>query len=66
MTAVATKFLKEFKKLDPNEQLAVRDQVIALTEARQRAALMRLRGASKGERLLEQLLEDRAREPARG
>ncbi len=66
MTAVATKFLDEFEKLTPDEQLLVRNQVISRTEARQRAALQRLRGADKGKGLLAQLLADRAKERARG
>ena len=66
MTAVATKLLDEFKKLPPDEQLIVREQVISLTEARQHAALTRLRGCSAGEGLLEKLLAARAEERASG
>ena len=66
MTVVATKLLDDFKKLAPDEQLIVREQVISFTEARQREALNRLRGASAGKGLLAKLLADRARESARG
>lgn len=66
MTAVATKLLEEFVKLAPDEQVVVRNQVISLTEARQREALKRLRGSSKGKGLLARLLADRAKERARG
>lgn len=66
MTAIATKFLNEFEKLAPEEQVFVRDQVAARTEARQREALKRLRGSSKGKGLLATLLADRAKERARG
>ncbi len=62
MTAVAAKMLDEFKKLAPDEQVLVRNQVVSLTEARQREALNRLRGASKGQGLLAKLLAERARE----
>ena len=64
MTAVATKLLDDFKKLPPDEQLLVRDQVISLAEARQCEALDRLRGASAGKGLLDKLLTDRAGERA--
>ena len=66
MTAIAIKLLEDFKKLPPDEQLLVRDQVISLAEARQREALDRLRGASAGKGLLDKLLADRAGERARG
>ena len=66
MTAVAIKLLDDFRKLSPDEQLLVRDQVISLAEARQREALNRLRGASSGKGLLDKLLADRAGERARG
>ena len=33
MTAIATKFLDEFEKLAPEEQVLVRNQVISRTEA---------------------------------
>ena len=66
MTATATKFLDEFEKLAPDEQVLVRDQVASRTEARQRGALQRLRGADKGKGLLAKLLVDRAKERARG
>jgi hypothetical protein len=66
MTAVASRLLDEFKKLAPDEQWVLREQVISLTEARQREALTRLRGASKGKGLLAKLLAERARERARG
>jgi hypothetical protein len=66
MTATATKFLTEFEKLAPEEQVLVRNQVISRTEARQREALKRLRGADKGNGLLAKLLADRAGERARG
>jgi hypothetical protein len=61
MTAVATKFLDEFKRLAPDEQVFVRDEVISLTEARQQEALKRLRGSSKGKGLLAKLLAERAK-----
>jgi hypothetical protein len=48
MTAVANKLLDDFKKLAPDEQLIVREQVISLTEAGRREALNRLRGSSAG------------------
>ena len=66
MTAVAIQLLDEFKKLTPDEQVIVRERVISLTAASQRAALNRLRGASAGKGLLGKLLADRARERARG
>ena len=66
MTAIATKFLNEFEKLAPEEQVFVRDQVAVRTEARQREVLKRLRGSSKGKGLLAALLADRAKERARG
>ena len=66
MTAIATKFLNEFEKLAPDEQVLVRNQVISRTEPRQRAALKRRRGADKGNGLLAKLLADRAKERARG
>jgi hypothetical protein len=66
MTAIANKVLDDFKKLAPDEQLIVRERVISLTEARQREALIRLRGSSVGKGLLGKLLADRARERARG
>ncbi len=66
MTAIATKLLNEFEKLAPDEQVLVRNQVISRTEARQREALKRLRGADKGKGLLAKLLADRAGERARG
>jgi hypothetical protein len=66
VTALATKVLDEFKKLAPDEQLVVRERVISLTAASQRAALNRLRGASAGKSLLAKLLADRAQERARG
>ena len=62
MTAVTAKMLDEFKKLAPDEQVLVRNQVVSLTEARQREALTRLRGASTGQGLLAKLLAERARE----
>jgi hypothetical protein len=66
MTAIATKFLNEFEKLAPEEQVLVRNRVVSHTEARQRAALKRLRGSSKGKGLLATLLADRAKERAHG
>ena len=66
MTATATKFLDDFKKLPPEEQVSVRDELILLTEARQREALKRLRGASRGKGLLAKLLAERAKERACG
>lgn len=66
MTAIATKFLTEFEKLAPDEQVLVRDQVVSRTETRQREALQRLRGVDKGEGLLAKLLADRAKERACG
>ena len=66
MTATAARFLDEFEKLAPDEQVLIRDQVISRTEVRQREALKRLRGSSKGKGLLAKLLEDRAKERARG
>jgi hypothetical protein len=66
MTAVVTKLLDEFKKLDPDDQLILRDRVLSLTAARQREALNRLRGVSAGKGLLAKLLNDRARERACG
>ena len=65
MTAVATKFLDDFKKLPPEEQVFVRDEVILLTEARQREALKRLRGASQGKGLLAKLLAEPYTPPPR-
>lgn len=53
MTAIATKLLDDFKKLAPDEQWIVREQVVSLTEARQREALERLRGSSAGKGLLQ-------------
>lgn len=64
MTAVAAKLLDEFKTLATDELLLVRDQVVALTEERQREALNRLRGATKGKGLLTKLLADRDNERA--
>ncbi len=58
--------MTEFEKLAPEEQVLVRNQVISRTEARQREALKRLRGADKGNGLLAKLLADRAGERARG
>ena len=62
MTAVAAKLLDDFNTLPPEEQLLVREQVISLTQARQREALDRLAGSSEGEGLLAKLLADRAME----
>jgi hypothetical protein len=62
----ANQFLDDFKKLPPEEQVLVRNQVISLTEIRQQEALKRLRGASQGKGLLAKLLADRAKERSRG
>jgi len=48
MTAAAARVLKEFEALDPQEQLIVRHQVLSLTQQRQREAMARLLGSSKG------------------
>ncbi len=66
MTAIATRFLDEFEKLAPEEQVLVRNQVISRTESRQREALKRLRGSSKGKGLPAMLLVGRVKERARG
>ncbi len=66
MAAVAAKLLDEFKTLATDELLIVRDQVLSLTEARQREALNRLRGASEGKELLAKLLAGRDKERAGG
>lgn len=66
MTAVAEKILEEFQSLAPAEQVVVAERIVSLAEERAHGALKRLRGASKGEGLLEKLLADRARERARG
>ena len=66
MTASATRLLSEFEKLAPDEQLIVRERVVSLTQNRQREALKRLRGASRGKGLLAKLLAERAKERARG
>ena len=66
MTALASKLLDDFNKLAPTEQTVVCERIVSLAHERQRAALKRLRGASKGENLLASLLADRAKERARG
>lgn len=66
MNATTADWAVEFEKLAPDEQQRVRDEVSALTKARQREALAKLHGCAKGEGLLAQLLEDRAKERARG
>jgi hypothetical protein len=66
MTVLAAKLLDELKKLAPDEQRIIREEVVSLTEARQREALNRLRGSSAGKGLREKLLADRARERIRG
>ena len=65
MIASATRLLNEFEKLAPEEQLIVRKRVVALTQDRQRQALNRLRGASRGKGLLANLLSERAKERLR-
>ena len=65
MTTRADAILHEIKMLPPDEQREVCDEVLAFKTAAQWAALRRLRGASKGEGLLEKLLADRAKERAR-
>ncbi|MDA1275794.1 MAG: hypothetical protein O2960_17380 [Verrucomicrobia bacterium] len=66
MTISATRLLTEFEKLAPDEQSIVRERVVSLTQNRQREALMRPRGASRGKGLLAKLLAERAKESARG
>ncbi len=62
MTAAAAKVLEEFEALDPQDQMVVRDQVLSVTQQRQREALDRLRGSGKGTGLVGKLLEERRRD----
>ena len=71
MRTKAQAILDEIKALPPDEQQEVRDGILQLQERQrqweeQKAALRRLQAGSKGEGLLKALLEDRARERARG
>jgi hypothetical protein len=66
MSTRAQAILEEIRALPPREQWIVREQVVSLTQDRQREALNRLRGASRGKGLLAKLLADRAKERARG
>ena len=63
--------MDEIKALPPEEQEQVRDGILQLQDRQrqweeQKAALRRLQASSKGKGLLKALLEDRARERARG
>jgi len=67
----AQAILDEIKALPPEEQEQVRDGILQLQDRQrqweeQKAALRRLQASSKGKGLLKALLEDRARERARG
>lgn len=69
MSTKAQAILEEIRALPPGEQAEVRNGLLQLQERQrqweqQRAALQRLRRSSEG--LLKALLDDRARERARG
>ena len=64
MSATAEAIVKQIRALPAEEQREVVDEVLALKEATQWAALKRLRGCAKGEGLLEKLLADRAKDSA--
>ena len=71
MSTKAQAILDEIKALPPEEQEQVRDGILQLQDRQrqweeQKAALRRLQASSKGKGLLKALLEDRARERARG
>jgi len=71
MSTKAQAILEEIKALPPEEREQVRDGLLQLQERQrqweeQKAALRRLQGSSKGKGLLKALLEDRAKERARG
>ena len=71
MSKNAQAILDEIRSLPPEERREVCDEVLQLQERQrqwkeQQAALRRLQAASKGKGLLKALLEDRARERARG
>ena len=72
MSTAAQTILEEIKSLTPEERREVFAGLEGISreedavKAMQRAALDRLYGAAKGERLLEKLLADRAKERARG
>ena len=71
MSEKAQAILDEIRALPPEERREVCDEVLRLQERQrqweeQQAALRRLQAASKGKGLLKALLEDRARERARG
>ena len=66
MTSMAAKLLDEFEMLAPEEQMLVRERVIAVTEHIQLEALERLHGGSTGKELLAKLLKDRVGERDRG
>ena len=71
MSTRAQAILEEIKALPPDEREQVRDGMLQLQERQrqweeQKAALRRLQAGSKGKGLLQALLEDRAKERARG
>ena len=71
MSTNAQAILDEIKALPPDEQQEVRDGILQLQERQrqweeQKAALRRLQAGSKDKGLLKALLEDRAKERARG
>ena len=71
MSTKAQAILEEIKALPPEEREQVRNGILQLQERQrqweeQKAALRRLQASSKGKGLLKALLEDRARERARG
>lgn len=71
MSTKAQAILEEIKALPPDEQEQVRDGILQLQERQrqweeQKTALRRLQASSKGKGLLKALLEDRAKERARG
>ena len=71
MSTKAQAILDEIKALPPDEQEQVRDGLLQPQERQrqweeQKAALRRLQASSKGKGLLQALLEDRAKERARG
>ena len=71
MSTKAQAILEEIKALPPEDREQVRDGILQLQEHQrqweeQKAALRRLQADCKGKGLLKALLEDRARERARG
>ena len=71
MSTKAQAILEEIKALPPEDREQVRDGILQLQERQrqweeQKAALRRLQADCKGQGLLKALLEDRAKERARG